>query len=118
MHAVVGYGHRGHQERIQDLDCQACHHKFTVRRETPLYRLKSSAARVALILTALAEGLSVAGAAHTFEHAEATITRWLQRAGRHVERMHRRFFHNLHLLRIQLDELRATLRNKGHEVWV
>jgi transposase-like protein/IS1 family transposase len=118
MHALVGYDHHGRAEPIQDLFCQACQHKFTVRRHTPLYRLKTSAARVALILTALAEGLSVSGAVHTFEHTEATITRWLHRAGAHAERMHGRFFRNLHLLQVQLDELRTTLRHKGHEMWV
>jgi IS1 family transposase/transposase-like protein len=118
VNALVGYGHHGQQEPIQDLYCQACHHKFTVRRDTPLYRLKTSAARVALILTALAEGLSVAGAVHTFDHAEATITRWLQRAGAHAERLHGRLFRNLQLLQVQLDELRTTLRDKGHEVWI
>jgi IS1 family transposase/transposase-like protein len=118
VHALVGYGHHGQSEPIQDLFCQACRHKFTVRRHTPLYRLRTSPARVALVLTALAEGLSVAGAVHTFDHAEATITRWLRRAGGHAERMHRRFFCNLRLLQVQLDELRTTLRHRGHEVWV
>ena len=112
VHALVGYGHHGQVEPIQDLYYQACHHKFTVRRDTPLYRLKTSTARVALILTALAEGLSMAGAVHTFDHAEATIRRWLQRAGGHAERMHGRFFRNLQLLQVQLDELRTTLRDK------
>ncbi len=118
MNALVGYGHHGRAEPIQDLFCQACQHKFTVRRHTPLYRLKISAARVALVLTALAEGLSLASAVHTFEHAEPTITRWLRRAGAHAERMQGRFFRNLHLLQVQLDELRTTLRDKGREVWV
>jgi IS1 family transposase len=60
----------------------------------------------------------VAGAVHTCGHAEATITRWLQRAGGQAERMHGRFFRNLQLVQVQLDELRTTLRDKGHEVWV
>ena len=71
-HALVGNGHHGQAEPIQDLRCQACKHKFTVRRDAPLYRLKTSAARVALVLTALAEGLSVSGAVHTFGHRERT----------------------------------------------
>jgi hypothetical protein len=57
VHGLVGYGHYGRAEPIQDLFCQACRHKLTVRRHTPLYRLTTSAARVALILTTLAEGL-------------------------------------------------------------
>jgi len=41
VHALVGYGHHGKNERIRDLMCQACGKKFTVRRDTVLYRLKS-----------------------------------------------------------------------------
>jgi hypothetical protein len=31
MHALVGYGSHGKQEKIQDLICQACGKKFTMR---------------------------------------------------------------------------------------
>jgi IS1 family transposase len=117
-HALVGYGHHGTRERIQDLYCQACRRKFSVRRHTALYRLKTSAARVALVLTALAEGQSVSGAVHTFGHRERTITTWLLRAGTHAERLHGRLFRNLQLLEVQLDELRTTLRDKSQEVWI
>jgi IS1 family transposase len=89
-----------------------------VRRNTPLFGLKTAAVRVALVLTALAEGLSVSGAVHTFDHHERTITTWLLRAGAHAERVHGRLFSHLHLLQIQLDEMRTTLRDKGQEVWI
>jgi IS1 family transposase len=118
VHALVGYGHHGKREPIQDLYCEACHRKFSVRRHTALYRLKTSAARVALVLTALAEGLSVSGAVHTFGHRERTVTTWLVRAGTHAEGLHGRLFRDLQLLEIQVDELRTTLRNKGQEVWM
>ncbi len=118
VHALVGYGYHGKRERIQDLYCQACRRKFSVRRQTPLYRLKTAATHIALVLTALAEGLSVSGAVHTFGHRERTITTWLLRAGAHAERLHERFFRHLQLLEIQLDELHTTLRDKGQEVWI
>lgn len=118
VHALVGYGHYGNPTRIQNLYCQACQHKFSVRRHTPLYRLKTSARKVGRVLTALAEGLSVSGAVQTFGYTEQTITRWLVRAGAHGERVHGRFFRNLQFVQVQLDELRTTLRNTGHEVWL
>jgi transposase-like protein len=73
-HALVAYGYRGKSEPIQGLFCDACQHKFTVRRDTPLYRLKTSPQQVALALTALTEGLSVSSAVQVFGHAEGTIT--------------------------------------------
>ena len=59
IHALVGYGHHGKNERIQDLICQACGKKFTVRRDTVLYQLKSYSEKVALALALLAEGMDV-----------------------------------------------------------
>jgi len=41
IHALVGYGSHGKYEEIQDLKCQACKKKFTIRRNTILYRLQS-----------------------------------------------------------------------------
>jgi hypothetical protein len=59
VHALVADGHHGKYGSIQDLKCQACGHKFTVRRHTVLYRLKTHSARVAEALTFLAEGVAV-----------------------------------------------------------
>lgn len=58
MHARVGYGHHGCHDPIQDLYCQACKRKFSVRRHTALYGLKTEPARVAQVWHAVAEGLS------------------------------------------------------------
>ena len=59
IHALVAYGSHGKYERIQDLLCQACDHKFTVRRNTVLYRLKTHSERVTEALTFIAEGVDV-----------------------------------------------------------
>ena len=115
---MVGYGSHGKSECIQDLFCQACKTKFTVRRDTPLYRLKTPAQRVGEVLSALAEGLDVAAGVRVFGHTEATIQRWLTRAGMHAERMHDTFFQDLHLQHVQLDELKTRLRQRAQEVWL
>ena len=73
IHALVGYGGHGRQEYIQDLKCQACQTKFSVRYGTVLYRLKTPARRVGEVLSALAEGLSVGAAVRVFGHGEFTI---------------------------------------------
>jgi hypothetical protein len=83
IHALVGDGMHGRVERIQTFRCQACQTTFTSRRDTPLYRLKTAATRVAEVLSALAEGLSVAAAVRVFGHRAGTIATWLTRAGEH-----------------------------------
>ena len=59
LDALVGDGAHGQHERIQTLRCQACGTTFSMRGDTPLYRLKTAFHRVAEVLTALAEGLSM-----------------------------------------------------------
>jgi transposase-like protein len=98
IHALVGDGAHGRGERIQTLRCQACGTTFSTRCNTPLYGLKTASHRVAEVLTALAEGLSIAAATRVFGHRHATITRWLTH--------------------LQLDELRTRLRSQTHVLWL
>ncbi len=118
IHALVGYGGHGQQEYIQDLKCQACQTKFSVRYGTVLYRLKTPARRVGEVLSALAEGLSVGAAVRVFGHGEFTIRTWLTRAGLHATSLHERLFQNLTLLHIQLDELCTKTRQAADALWV
>jgi hypothetical protein len=50
VHALVGDGRHGKTEPIQDFFCQACHTKFSARRNTVLYRLKTSAQTIERVL--------------------------------------------------------------------
>jgi transposase-like protein len=109
MHALVGDGKHGRAERIQTFRCQACRTTFTARRDTPLYRLKTPSQQVAVVLTALAEGLDPSAAERVFGFRQTTITTWLARAGEHAQTLHTHFFCNLQLLHVQLDELRTRL---------
>jgi IS1 family transposase len=118
LHALVGDGAHGQRERIQTLRCQACGTTFSTRRDTALYRLKTASHRIAEVLTALAEGLSVSAAVRVFGHRHASITRWLTRAGGHSATLHDRIFRRLHLPHIQCDELRTRLRNRTHALWL
>ena len=70
IHALVGDGAYGQRERMQTFRCQACKATFSARRDTPLYRLKTPSTWVAEVLTAMAEGLSVAAVVHVFGHTD------------------------------------------------
>jgi IS1 family transposase len=118
IHALVGDGKHGHAERIQTFRCQACRTTFTSRRDTPLYRLKTHSHQIAMVLAALAEGLDPSAAERVFGYRQATITTWLTRAGEHAQTLHERFFCNLHLPHLQLDELRTRLRNYQQVLWL
>jgi hypothetical protein len=118
FHALVGDGKHGQAERIQTFRCQACHTTFSARRDTPLYRLKIPSQRVAMVLSALAEGLDPSAVERVFGFRQATIMRWLTRAGEHAQTLHKRTFCHLHLPHIQLDELRTRLRCTKQILWL
>ena len=118
IHALVGDGKHGHAERIQTFRCQACRTTFTARRNTPLYRLKTPSHQIAMVLSALAEGLDPSAAERVFGFRQATITTWLTRAGEHAQTLHERFFCHLQLPHLQLDELRTRLRCAKQVLWL
>jgi transposase-like protein len=118
IHALVGDGKHGHGEQIQTFRCQACRTTFTSRRNTPLYRLKTPSHQIAMVLSALAEGLDPSAAERVFGYRQATIITWLTRAGEHAQTLHERFFSNLRLPHLQLDELRTRLRCAKQVVWL
>jgi len=113
IHALVGDGKHSHAEMIQTFRCQACHTTFSARRHTPLYRLKTPSHQIAVVLSALAEGLDPSAAERVFCYRQATITTWLSRAGEHAQTLHERTFRTLWLPHLQLDELRTRLRNSS-----
>jgi IS1 family transposase/transposase-like protein len=118
FHALVGDGKHGRAEPIQTFRCQECRTTFSARRNTPLYRLKTPSYKVAMVLSALAEGLDPSAASRVFDYRQATITTWLTRAGEHAHTLHERFFFSLHLPHLQLDELRTRLRCAREVLWI
>jgi hypothetical protein len=118
IHALVGDGKHGRAERIQTFRCQACHTTFSARHDTPLYSLKTPSHQIAMVLSALAEGLDPSAAERVFGYRQETITTWLTRAGKHAETFHERCFRNLQLPHLQLDELRTRLRSAKEIFWL
>jgi IS1 family transposase len=118
IHALVGDGTHGRAERIQTFRCQACRTTFSARRDTPLYRLKTSSHQIAMVLSGLAEGLDASAAERVFGYRQATIITWLSRAGEHAQSLHERCFHTLQIPHLQLDELRTRLRSAKQVLWL
>ena len=82
VHALVGYGKISKAKNIQRWRCQACRTTFSCRRGTLLYYLKSDQAQVEQVLWFLAEGVDISVLVRYSGRHEATVTGWLERAGR------------------------------------
>jgi hypothetical protein len=115
---LFGDGKHGQAERIQTFRSQACQTTFTARYHTPFYRLKTPSHHVAMVLTALAEGLDACAAERVFGSRQTTILTWLSRAGQHAQTFHEHFFCTLQLPYVQLDELRTRLRSNTPVLWL
>jgi len=70
-----------------------------------------------LVLMLLAEGCDISVLVRCSSHCEATITRWLERMGKHSSLLHNRFFHHLLLPLVQMDELYCRVRRTG-KMWL
>lgn len=117
-HALVGYGRHGLHEVIRDFKCQACGKKFTARRNTVLYRLKSPSGLVEKILWLLALGVDASALEEVFGVREGTIRTWLCRSGMQGKKLHERFAAELELVHVQLDELWANVQKSGQDMWL
>jgi IS1 family transposase len=118
VHALVGDGTHGKYELIQDFLCQACQSKFTCRKHTVLYRIKTHPKIVCLSLTLLARGIDINALADALEIREVTLRTWLTRSGDHGRKLHDHFITALDLVHLQLDELWADVKHAGQDVWV
>jgi transposase-like protein/IS1 family transposase len=118
VHALVGYGKIGKAKAIQRWRCQACGTTFSCRRGTPLYYLKSDPAQINMVLWFLTEGVDISVLVRYTGRSEATVARWLARAGQQSERWHQVLFVGLSLALVQMDELYVRIRGMGERGWL
>lgn len=111
-------GSHGTQEVIRDLKCQACGKKFTARRGTILYRLKTHSGLVEKIVWLLALGVDASALEEVFGVREITIRTWLCRSGMQGKKLHERFLVELELAHVQIDELWTNVKNSGQDLWL
>jgi len=118
IHALVGYGRHGRQEPIQDLKCQACRKKFTSRKNTVLYRLKTQSGLVEKIMWLLTLGVDASALEEGVSVSEITIRTWLCRSGMQGKKLHERYMLELDLIHVLLDELWANMKRSNQDMWI
>jgi transposase-like protein len=100
---IIGAGRYGKQ-RTQLLKCKVCEQRFSARRGTPLFDLKTDEHTFYDVIACLAEGNGIRAASRIKNVDKDTVAAWLDKASQHVEAVSRHLMVNLHFEAVQLDE--------------
>lgn len=95
IHALIGYRSHGKYECIPDLFCQACESKFTIRKHTLLYRLKTLSKIIFMAMSLLVLGIDTSALQEALGIQESTLRTWLTRSGAQSRKLHERFFQKI-----------------------
>src|SRR5713226_7035597 len=105
----TGQGNIGiHSRKDKRFICTECHKTFTATKGTALYRLRTSAETVTLVVTLMAHGCPLQAIVAAFGFDERTVADWLARAGRQSRAVHEHLVEQPRDLgQVQADELRV-----------
>jgi transposase-like protein len=114
----TGRGNIGiHSQKDQRFICHACQKTFSATTGTALYRLRTAAETVSLVVTLLAHGCPVQAIVAAFGFDERTIADWWTRSGRQGQAVHEYLVEQPRDLgQVQADELRV--KKQGGIVWM
>src|SRR5215831_10030444 len=94
-----------------------CHKTFRATQGTALYRLRTPAETVSLVVTLLAHGCPLQAIVVAFGYDERTVTCWLVRAGGQGQAVQEHLVeHPRALGQVQADEIRV--KKQGGIVWM
>ena len=121
--ACPARGHTGqgnmriHSYKDQRCMCTACHKTFSATKGTALYRLRTSAETVSLVVTLMAHGCPRQAIVVAFGSDERTVACWLARAGRQGQAVQEHLVGQPRALgQVQADEIRV--KTPGGLVWM
>jgi len=108
---------RLHSRKDQRFLCTACHKTFTAAKGTALYRLRTPAETVSLVVTLLAHGCPLQAIVVAFGFDERTVASWGARAGVYGQAVQEHLVeHPRDLGQVQGDEIRV--KTQGGIVWM
>jgi transposase-like protein len=114
----TGQGNIGiHSRKEQRCICHVCHQTFSATKGTVLYRLRTSAETVVIVVTLLAHGCPVQAIVAAVGFDERTVADWWARSGRQGQAVHEYLVEQPRDLgQVQADEIRV--KKQGRIVWM
>src|SRR5437667_1700649 len=114
----IGQGNIGiHSRKDKRFLCTACQKTFSATKGTVLYRLRTSAETVVLVVTLLAHGCPVQAIVAAFGFDERTVADWWARSGRQGQAVQEHLVEQPRDLgQVQADEIRV--KTQGGIVWM
>jgi hypothetical protein len=92
------------------LKCRTCGHCFSETRGTPFFGLTNPWEDVVRTLALIPEKGSIRGVARATHHDKNTVCKWVDLAGKHSEEVSDYFLQDLHLDRVQVDEIWSYIK--------
>src|SRR5256712_8717046 len=113
-----GQGNIGiHSQKGKRFLCTACRKAFTTTKGTALYRLRTAADTVALVVTLMAHGCPLQAIVVAFRVDERTVAAWVRRAGVQGQAVEEHLVEPPRDLgQVQADEIRV--KKQGGGVWM
>jgi transposase-like protein len=106
-----------HSQKDQRCICHVCHNTFSATKGTVLYRLRTSAETVVMVVTWLAHGCPVQAMVAAYGFDERTVADWWARAGRQGQAVHEYLVAPPRDVgQVQADEIRV--KTPGRIVWM
>ena len=114
----IGQGNIGiHSRKDQRFLCTECHKTFSATKGTALYRLRTAAETVTLVVTLLAHGCPPQAIVAAFGFDERTVARWMARGGVQGQAVQEHLVEQPRDLgQVQADELR--IKKQGGSGWM
>ena len=94
------------------LECTKCGRQFSENIGTPFYGCKASIPKILQTLKAVIEGSGIRAAERMTGVHRDTVTKWLVKAGQHVEKVEEMMVKGLVVSQIQMDEMWTFIEKK------
>ena len=92
--------------------CLKCHHRFSGRRLSVFAGLHTDEQTIYRVLKALAEGHGIRACTRIFDLDKNTVTRILEQAAHHCQRVSDQLITQYHMEECQLDELWSFVKKR------